>query len=411
MKIKCSYTELVPLKKLVPHDKNRNKHPKDQIERLAKIIDFQGQRHPIIVSKRSGKIVAGHGRFAALKKLKWDKAAVDYQDFKTEEEEYAFLVSDNAIALWAELELDNIKLDLEDLKPLDLDLLGLKDLSLGDIEVVGKCDEDEVPEVKHSVVKRGDIWLLGNHRVMCGDSTMIDDVEKLMKGEKADFWITDPPYGVAYESNGNKDKHEKILNDALPMEKMKELWFKCASNAFIVTSNECAYYWFACQGGDQMMMMMMMIGDAGWKLRHELIWNKDSMVLGRCDYHYKHEPIFYGWKIKGKHNWYSDRKQVSVIDMPRPKKSEEHPTMKPVELIEYLMKNSSKPGDIVLDTFGGSGTTLIAAEKTQRKAMLIELYEKYCDVIINRWQKYTGKEAILEGSGKKYNDLVKKAKK
>jgi DNA modification methylase len=217
-----------------------------------------------------------------------------------------------------------------------------------------------------------------------------------MDGEKADLWLTDPPYGVSYKSNGAEDKHEKIANDDLPLKEMYEFWKLAASNALIVSSDKCAYYWFACQGGDQMMMMMMMsIGDANWKVRHELIWVKDSLVMGRCDYHYKHEPILYGWKKDGTHEWQSDRKQTSVLEFPRPKRSEEHPTMKPVELVEYLMGNSSKPGQIVLDTFGGSGTTLIAAEKSGRSARLMELSPKYCDVIIKRWEQFTGKQAEL----------------
>lgn len=258
----------------------------------------------------------------------------------------------------------------------------------------GLCDEDEVPELPKKPKSRiGDLYQLGDHRLLCGDSTDIKQVERLMGGEKADLWLTDPPYGVSYKSNGNEDKHREIENDNLPMDEMKVFWTNVAGNALLNCSDQAAYYWFACQGGDQMMMMMMALGDASWKVRHELIWVKDSMVMGRCDYHYKHEPILYGWKIKGKHNWNSDRKQVSVLEFPRPKKSDSHPTMKPVELIQYLMCNNTTSGQKVLDTFGGSGTTLIACEKTNRKCFMMELDPHYCDVIVERWEKFTGLKA------------------
>ena len=164
---------------------------------------------------------------------------------------------------------------------------------------------------------------------------------------------------------------------------------------------DAAYYWFACQGGDQMMMMMMMmfLGDAGWLVRHELIWVKPSMVFGRSDYHYRHEPIIYGWKRKGKHNWYADRKQTSVLEFARPHKSDLHPTTKPVAILEYLLGNSTVTTDSVLDTFGGSGSTLIACEKTNRKCFMMEIDPHYCDVIIERWEKFTGKKAKLINNG------------
>lgn len=393
--INCLFDEMVPVKDLKPHKKNRNKHPQDQIERLAKILKYQGWRYPVKVSKLSGMVTSGHGRIEAAKLNGWESVPVNYQFYVNEEQEYADVQSDNAIASWAELDLSGINTDLGDLGPdFDLDMLGIKDFVLEPADKLEpQCDEDEVPEKVEPKTKPGDIYQLGRHRLMCGDSTSIDAVEKLMAGEKADLWLTDPPYGVAYQSNGAEDKHEKIANDDLPLEEMSEFWTTVASNALTVCSDKAAYYWFACQGGDQMMMQS--IGRAGWKVRHELIWVKDSLVMGRCDYHYKHEPIIYGWKTNGTHEWFSDRKQTSVLEFARPKKSEEHPTMKPVELVEYLMGNNTSPGQIVLDTFGGSGTTLIAAEKSNRSARLIELSPKYCDVIVARWEKYTGKKAEL----------------
>lgn len=394
IKIKCAYQKLVQIEDLKPHPKNRNKHPKDQIKRLSEIIKYQGFRKAIIVSKRSGFITAGHGRLQAAKELGMKTVPVDFQEYANDSQEYADLQADNAIALWADLDIKEIGNDIKEMD-VNLDMLGIKGMKP---VTFSSPEDDEIPEPpKKAKTKPGDIYQLGAHRLLCGDSTLIDHVERLMDGVKADLWLTDPPYGVAYESAGRRGKqnqHAAIENDAKPLDEMGEFWFQVASNALICCSDRASYYWFACQGGDQMMMMMMMsIGRANWKVRHELIWVKDQMVFGRSDYHYKHEPILYGWKTEGTHEWNGDRKQTSVLEFPRPKASEEHPTMKPVELIEYLMANSSKPGQIVLDTFGGSGTTLIAAERTGRQARLVELSPAYCDVIVNRWEKHTGKKA------------------
>lgn len=404
MKIRCLYDELVPVGDLKPHPKNRNNHPDEQIKRLAQILEYQGFRYPIKVSKASGYITAGHGRLLAAKSLGVKAVPVNFQEYESEEQEYADIVADNSIASWSELDLAGINADLGDLGPdFDIDLLGIKNFT---IDVADKAGEDPGPgePPPEPKTKPGDLYQLGNHRLLCGDSTLIDDVERLMAGKKADLWLTDPPYGVSYQERidsnpevfGNKNRqHSAIQNDSKPLDEMAVFWEDVAKNAFIVSHDDCSYYWFACQGGDQMMMMMMSIGNANWKVRHELIWLKDQMAFGRCDYHYKHEPILYGWKKTGSHNWYSDRKQVSVIEFPRPKSSELHPTMKPVELVEYLMGNNTKAGNVVLDTFGGSGTTLIAAERTGRSCRTMELDPRYCDVIVSRWEQMTGKKAEL----------------
>lgn len=396
----------VPIREVKPNPKNRNIHSDAQIERLCTLIEYQGFRVPIIISNLSGYIAAGHGRLLAAKKLKLKEVPVIYQDFESEEQEYLFGVSDNAIGAWAELDLSGINSDIANLGPdLDLELLGIKDFTLDIAEKLEPgCDEDEVPEAckGEPISKRGDIFSLGNHRLMCGDSTSIDDVEKLMNGEKADLWLTDPPYGVSYADKneflnsfgkGNRVT-KKIENDHMSIEDMAEFWFQAASNAYIACSDKAPYYWFACQGGDQMMMMMMSISRAAWKVRHELIWVKNNHVLGRCDYQYKHEPILYGWKSDGTHKFYGGF-QTSVLEFPKPQSSKLHPTMKPIEILERLVENSSKTNDNVLDLFGGSGSTLIACEKTNRKCFMMELDPHYCDVIIERWQKYTGKKAQL----------------
>lgn len=392
---------------LKSHPKNRNKHSPEQIDRLADLYKFHGIRHPIIVSKRSGFIVAGHGRRDAAIKLKLKKFPVVYQNFASETAEYAFLQADNAIALWAEIDLAAIKLDLPDLDAdFDTAMLGIKNLDSASVE--GETDPDAVPEArKKAKTVLGDVYRLGAHRLMCGDSTVIDSVAKLMAGEKADLWLTDPPYGVGYVAKNasvNASAHgivlenakgNEIFNDEKSLDELRPFWRDAAASALVACTDEAAYYWFACQGGDQMTMMMM-LGEAGWLVKHELIWVKSTQVFGRCDYHYRHEPIIYGWKKKGRHRWFSDRKQTSVLEYGRPQRSDMHPTTKPVGLIEYLMGNNTKKGQRVLDTFGGSGTTLIAAEKTGRKCFMMELDPVYCDVIVQRWEDFTGKKAVLE---------------
>ena len=239
------------------------------------------------------------------------------------------------------------------------------------------------------------IFELGKHRLLLGDSTDRNQVEELMNTKKADLFLVDVPYGVDYVAknaavNGGivwNAVGKKINQDTDNLETIKELWFKIAKNAYDFTTKEASYLWFACQGGDQMMMMMM-IGKAGWKVRHELIWVKDSMVFGRSDYHYQHEPILYGWKKDGIHHFYSDRKQTSILKFNRPHNSEFHPTTKPLPLIEYLIKNHTKEGDIVLDLCGGSGTTLLACEKLNRICYMAEIDEKYCEIIKMRYNHF-----------------------
>ena len=236
---------------------------------------------------------------------------------------------------------------------------------------------------------------------MCGDSTSIDAVEKLMGGEKADLWLTDPPYNVAYE--GKTKDALTIKNDSMSDKQFRQFLTDCYSAASANMKDGASFYiWHAELEGYNFRGAA---ADNGWKVRQCLVWVKNTIVFGQQDYHWKHEPCLYGWKDGTAHNWYSDRKQSTVLEFNKPQRNDKHPTMKPVELFEYQMKNSSDIGDNVLDSFGGSGTTLIAAEKNNRRAYLMELDPKYCDVIINRWQTLTGKDAILESTGQKYGDL------
>jgi DNA modification methylase len=257
-----------------------------------------------------------------------------------------------------------------------------------DIEIDEK--DDIIPDDIESICKPGDLWQMGRHRLLCGDAIITADVERLMDGNQADMWLTDPPYNVNYEGK-TKDKL-KIVNDNKSNEEFLQFLIDAYTSADIVLRPGAVFYiWHADSEGYNFRSAAIRVG---WKVRQCLIWNKNSMVMGRQDYHWKHEPCLYGWK-EGKHTWTSDRKQTTVLDFDRPNRSSEHPTMKPVEMISYQITNNSMKDNIILDSFAGSGTTLISCEKTGRRCYSLELDPHYCDVIIKRYKEYTGKEATL----------------
>jgi site-specific DNA-methyltransferase (adenine-specific) len=394
----------VSVAELLFHPKNPNHHSNEQIKRLAQILRYQGFRSPIVVSNLSGFVTVGHGRIEAAKLNGWDKVPVSYQDYEDEAQEYAHIVSDNSIAEWATLDLAEINTEMLDLGPdFDIDLLGLKDFTIDPVDKYADKDADAVPEPpKVAKSKLGDLYILGNHRLLCGSSTDPTDMQKLMDGQLADLWLTDPPYGVdlsgkheAMAKSGRKFHSGDIKNDSLPLDEMKVFWTKAAQEAHKACKDKSAYYWFACQGGDQMMMMMMMaLGDAEWQVKHELIWVKNAFVLGRADYHYQHEPIIYGWKRKGTHEWFGDRSESSCIFHNKHHLKQDHPSSKPVEIMERLIGNNTAKGHLVLDSFGGSGSTLIACEKTNRRCFMMELDPIYIDVIVQRWEEFTGQKAV-----------------
>jgi len=403
MKIDCAYDELVPLEKLVPNPRNNNKHSKEQIELLAKHITAHGYRYPIVVSNRSGFIVSGHARLEALSFLKEEKAPVDFQDFETEAEEYQVLTSDNELARLAELDLDSVWKTLKEIPDVDISLLGIPDLKMPEIVEPHSTGEDpgagEPPEMPKS--RKGDVWILGKHRVVCGDATNGDDIEKLMNGAFADLLITDPPYNVAYK--GKTKDALTIQNDEMGGTDFKQFLLDSFTNAFTFMRPGAGFYvWHADTEG---VNFRTACTEAGLSLRQCLVWVKNTLVMGRQDYHWKHEPCLYGWKEGASHNWYTDRKQTTVLEFNKPSRNGEHPTMKPVELFEYQIGNSTKEGDIVLDLFLGSGTSVIAAERTGRACYGSELDERYVDVIIKRWQALTSKDAILESSGESYDQV------
>lgn len=381
-----------PIASLKPHPKNRNTHPPEQIERLAKIIKYQGWRHPIIVSKQSGFIVAGHGRLEAAKLLNLPVVPVHYQDFVDADQEYAFLISDNAIALWAELDLSAIHKDLPELGLGDLDLLGFQNFEL-EPDPEGGGDPEAIPDPPAVPRSRlGELWHLGPHRLLIGDATKEEDVGRLMAGELADLVFTDPPYNVNYEGSDG----QKIQNDDMESEDFL-LFLLCAFGNYFRQMKEGAgiYVFHADTEGDNFRFAFK---KAGLKLSSCIIWNKSSLIMGRSDYHWKHEPCLYGWKPGAGHKWYGDRTQTSVYDHAKGsgEENKNHPTSKPVSLVEYFMGNSSKKGDVVIDFFSGGGSTLIAAEKNGRLFRGLELDPKYADVILTRYRDFTGKDPVRE---------------
>lgn len=390
---------------LIPYARNARTHSEEQVARIASSIKEFGWTNPILVDGENG-VIAGHGRLQAARKLKLEKVPVIELAGLTETQKRAYILADNKLALDAGWDEELLKIELEDLKleGVDLDGIGFSEDELDNLlvsEEPSDESEPEVPEAKPDPVsKKGDVWILGVHRLMCGDSTSATDVSKLLGVDKVKLYLTDPPYNVAYE--GKTKDALTIENDSMDDESFRQFLVDAFSMADTVLDPGGVFYiWHADSEGYNFRGACR---DVGWKVRECLIWNKNTLVFGRQDYQWKHEPCLYGWKDGAGHAWYSDRSQTTVIDCDKPQRNGDHPTMKPVELFRYLMENSTKKGDSVFDSFGGSGTTLVAAEQTGRKARLMELDPRYCDVIINRWQTLTGLEAVRD-DGIKFNEL------
>lgn len=379
---------------ITPYEKNPRKND-EAVKYVAESIKQFGFKVPIVIDKH-GVIVAGHTRYKAAKKLCMTEVPCIVADDLTDEQIKAFRLADNKVAEKAEWDFDLLAGELEDLFDIDMTAFGFdEDVEDEPVEVVE--DDFEMAPPEEPKAKRGDIYKLGNHRLMCGDSTSIDDVGRLMDGEKATMGFTDPPWNVNYgavkDGNAQGYKPRTILNDFMGTEDFKEFMNKAfASLNFAMLDGAMTYVVMSAQEWGNMMLTL---AQNNYHWSSTIIWNKDSLVLSRKDYHTKYEPIWYGWKEGSRLCPLEDRKQSDVWDIPRPKKSEEHPTMKPVELVARAITNSSKKGDVVIDLFGGSGTTLIASEQTGRCCRMMELDPKYVDVIVNRWEQLTGEKAEL----------------
>ena len=380
---------------LIPYIHNSRTHSDEQIRQVASSIHEFGFTSPVLIDEQGG-IIAGHGRVMAAQKLNISEVPCITLKGLTEAQKKAYIIADNQLPLNAGWDLDKLKLEVETLKELDFDveLLGFDDDFLDgllDVQMDGLTDEDSVPELPETPVSvLGDIWQLGNHRLMCGDSTSIDAVDKLMDGHKADMVFTDPPYGVDYQGIKNDDK------EGLP-----DLLDGVFSNYLLISKSGASIYVFHSDKNNHIFRECF---NKYFHFSSMIIWVKNSLTLSQTDYQSQHEPCLYGWMDNGTHSWHSDRKQTSIwrFDKERVKG---HTTPKPVELVSYAINNSSKGGDCIADLFGGSGSTLIACEKVNRDARLMELDEKYVDVIINRWQEFTGKLATHIESGKTYKEL------
>ena len=400
-----------PTAKLVPYARNARTHSDAQVAQIAASIAEFGFTNPILAGS-DGVIVAGHGRLAAAQKLGLEMVPVVVLDHLTPTQRRALVIADNRIAENADWDDELLRVELEALQVegFDLDLTGfdadaLAELLAGDEpDGEGETDDDAVPEVSETPVSRpGDVWLLGGHRLLCGDATVAASYRTLLDGEPVDMVFTDPPYNVNY-ANSAKDKlrgkHRPILNDALG-EGFYDFLYDALS--LLVAHTRGAIY--VAMSSSELDTLQAAFRSAGGHWSTFIIWAKNTFTLGRSDYQRQYEPILYGWPEGGERHWCGDRDQGDVWSIKKPQKNDLHPTMKPVELVERAIRNSSRPGNVVLDPFGGSGTTLIAAEKSGRLARLIELDPKYVDVIVRRWQDWTGQQATRESDGVAFDDL------
>jgi DNA modification methylase len=403
--------ELWPVDRMRPYERNPRSHSDDQVDQIAASMVEFGWTNPILIDEGAG-ILAGHGRLLAARKLGLAEVPVIRLEHLSEAQKRAYLIADNALALnagWSEELLAQELAWLRD-ERFDLDLVGSdateleRLLSIADGETASEEAEDEVPEPPEDPVSRpGDLWVLGNHRLLCGDATALADVERVLDWQLADMAWTDPPYNVDY-ANTPKDKlrgkHRPILNDNLGAG-FEAFPYDACANILSVTKGAV----YVCMSSSELHTLQRAFAAAGGKWSTFVIWAKNTFTLGRADYQRQYEPILYGWKEGIDHYWCGARDQGDVWFFDKPTRNDLHPTMKPVALVERAIRNSSKSRDIVLDPFGGSGSTLIACEKTGRQARVIELDRKYCDVIVRRWQEFSGGAATLDGDGRSYDDI------
>lgn len=378
----------VSIDQIKPYENNPRNND-DAVDAVANSIKEFGWQQPIVVDN-GGVIIAGHTRYKAAKRLKLKEVPIVVADNLTEEQVNAYRLADNKSGELATWDDDELQEELDKILDIDMTDFGFDlETELEDDEVIDDDYEEEVPEEPKS--KLGQVYQLGRHRLMCGDSTKPEDVKKLMNGVQADLLITDPPYNVNYE--GKQDSKMTIKNDHQEAENFYKFLLEAFTNAKDNMKAGAAFYiWYA---SSEAVNFNRSAVDAGLSVRQELIWAKNQMIIGRQDYQWQHEPCLYGWADGGSHSWYSDRKQTTILNFDKPQRSDLHPTMKPIPLFDYQIKNSSKSGDNVLDLFGGSGTTLMACEQDGRNAYLMEFDPRYVDVIIDRWEKFTGETAKL----------------
>ncbi|MDV4144413.1 site-specific DNA-methyltransferase [Shimia sp. FJ5] len=410
----AAQVEMWQVADLAPYAKNARQHPPEQIDQIAASMERFGFTIPMLVAE-DGTIIAGHGRLMAAAQLGLAEVPVMVARGWSEEDRRLYTLADNRLAEIAEWDPEMLRIEIgelrEDFGIEDMSLIGFSAEDLAEIlpdalidTTGGLTDPDDVPEVPEAPVTRpGDLWVLGKHRLLCGDSTVATDVQKVLGDVKADLCFCDPPYNVDYAGGVGAEKAGKgrrIKNDALGEGFGQFLYDACV---LINAHTDGAVY--ICMSSSELQTLQYAFKSAGGHWSTFIIWAKDRFTLGRADYQRQYEPILYGWPEGVKRHWCGDRDQGDVWNIERPHKNDLHPTMKPVSLVERAIRNSSRKGDLVFDPFGGSGTTLIAAEKTGRHASLIELDPKYVDVIVRRWQEFTGETAVLESSGQSFDAL------
>ena len=400
-----------PTAKLVPYARNARTHSEAQVAQIAASIAEFGFTNPILAGS-DGVIVAGHGRLAAAQKLGLEVVPVVVLDHLSPTQRRALVIADNRIAENAGWDDAMLRVELAALADDDFDVAltgfdadALAELMAGEEpDAEGQTDDDAVPEVPETPISRpGDIWLLGVHRLLCGDATVPASYERLLAGEQADMVFTDPPYNVNYANSARdkmRGKDRAILNDNLG-----DGFYDFLLAALTPTVAHCRGAIYIAMSSSELDTLQSAFRAAGGHWSTFIIWAKNTFTLGRADYQRQYEPILYGWPEGAQRHWCGDRDQGDVWNIKKPQKNDLHPTMKPVELVERAIRNSSRPGNVVLDPFGGSGTTLIAAEKSGRSARLIELDPKYVDVIVRRWQDWTGQQATRESDGVAFDDL------
>lgn len=385
--------EKVNIDKLVPYARNARTHSKEQVLQLRASLREFGFVNPVIVDKDLN-IIAGHGRILAAKEEGIAEVPCVFVEHMTEAQKRAYIIADNRLALNAGWDAEMLSVEIADLQGADFDiaLLGFDDAELNKLltsdEDVQEDDFDVDEELKNpAVTQSGDLWLLGKHRLVCGDSTKAETFDLLMDGNSANLVVTDPPYNVNYEGTAGK-----IKNDNMADEKFYTFLLDAFTNTEKAMAKDASIYVF--HADTEGLNFRRAFSDAGFYLSGTCIWKKQSLVLGRSPYQWQHEPVLFGWKKSGKHAWYSDRKQSTIWEFDKPRKNGSHPTMKPVPLVAYPITNSSMTGCIVLDPFGGSGSTLIACEQTDRVCYTVELDEKYCDVIVKRYIEQSGADGV-----------------
>lgn len=377
-----------PRKDLKPED--------EEYQKILRSIKEFGYVEPIIINS-DNTVIGGHQRLKILKDLKYDKIKCVVVDLDKPREKALNLALNKIIGEWDNSKLEELLAELKE-TDIDMDITGFSFDEVDNIlkDITGSKEDDfDVEEtlnkIDEPVTKLGDIWTLGEHRLMCGDSTSSEDVSKLMEDKKVDMILTDPPYNVDYE--GKTEDALKIENDNMDDDQFYKFLEQAFKNMFDFAKEGTSIYVF--HADTEGLNFRKAFKNVGFKLAQCLVWVKNTFVMGRQDYQWKHEPILYGWKEGAGHYFVNDRKQSTVLEFDKPTRNAEHPTMKPIDLLVYLIKNSSKENQLILDLFGGSGSTLIAAEQTKRVCYTMELDPKYCDVIVKRWEQLTGKKAVL----------------